>query len=75
MVSAWLNNNKVHLSIVNVEERNYLVYINVVARSYPKLVEDLETGRRVSYSEVSHELQGFQSHEVDQMVKHMISKL
>ena len=81
LVSTWLHNNSVKMSIVTHENRDYLVYINTTGNLYPKLVEDIQTGKRITYREVSEELKQLNMESsrdiksLDDKVKLMISKL
>ena len=72
MPSTWLENNKAHLHIVNVEDKNYLVYLKTVGSLTPKIVEEVKTGNRITHEDIRDEIQDM---DIDDIIKLMISRL
>ena len=76
MSSTWLHNHKVEVSFVNVEGKDYLVYTRKVGSLTPVIVEDVDTGKRIKYTEIKDELPERNIHQkLDTLVHLMIQKL
>lgn len=76
MPTPFLHNNNVKVSMVEVEDKEYLVYVKTVGAIIPKLIEDVTTGKRISYKEIKHEIAEANIHNrLDQLVNVMIQKL
>ncbi|PEE43854.1 hypothetical protein COM71_24375 [Priestia megaterium] len=76
MSSAWTHNNNVNTLIVTVDEKEYLVYYNTVGSVIPKLVEEIHTGKRITYKDVHEEISSIPNDmKLEEITKYMISKL
>ncbi|KSU88922.1 hypothetical protein A2U94_07660 [Bacillus sp. VT 712] len=76
MSSVWMYNNNVNTAIVTVDENEYLVYYKTVSSLIPKLVEEIQTGKRITYKDVSEEISSIPNNmNLDEMTRYMISRL
>ncbi|MDX8291433.1 hypothetical protein SLL00_16605 [Metabacillus indicus] len=76
MPSSWLSNNKVLPSIVTVEGKDYLVYSTIVGSTIPKLIEQVDTGKRIQFNEIRNEISVDPINpNIDELVHLMISKI
>ncbi|MCE4092844.1 hypothetical protein LXM61_27250 [Priestia megaterium] len=76
MSSAWMHNNNVNTLIVTVDEKEYLVYYKTVSSVIPKLVEEIQTGKRITYRDVNEEISSIpKDMKFEEITKYMISKL
>ncbi|MGG0483063.1 hypothetical protein ABEY65_06655 [Priestia aryabhattai] len=76
MSSAWMHNNNVNTLIVTVDEKEYLVYYKTVSSVIPKLVEEIQTGKRITYKDVNEEISSIPNDmKFEEITKYMISKL
>ncbi|MCU7712459.1 hypothetical protein OK414_14665 [Priestia sp. JV24] len=76
MSSAWMHNNNVNTLIVTVDEKEYLVYYKTVSSVIPKLVEEIQTGKRITYKDVNEEISSNPNDmKLEEITKYMISKL
>ncbi|KEZ51343.1 hypothetical protein [Metabacillus indicus] len=76
MSYAWLHNSKIDISIVTINEKDYIVYLTKVGSIQPKLVEEIETGKRIRLNDVRDEITSINPNaEVDEMIIFMINKL
>ncbi|MED4392518.1 hypothetical protein P4699_20340 [Priestia aryabhattai] len=76
MSSAWTHNNNVNTLIVTVDEKEYLVFYTTVSSVIPKLVEEIQTGKRITYKDVNEEISSIPNDmKLEEITRYMISKL
>jgi uncharacterized protein YllA (UPF0747 family) len=77
MPTTWLRNNDVKISIIESEGKDYMVYVKTTGGLIPKLVEDVTTGKRISYKDIRNELpkNNNNSNNLEKTIDIMINKL